>query len=265
MYYTKSPVKTPQKHRYRNMQSLPASPQVYHYKTEKLRSPRSVTSSRPISLLTDSFQSNVKTLQRRTNMVRNLDNDFSPKKDDIGINKLCETIDEQQKRLEVKENEIFGKERTWCSGDNVQSVPDYGMGITNLLYNETKSKNLNMEKTIEENSSESTPLTVKNYDQVHSNALNVLNLHKEMLNASSSSEGEENVRKIQRKYELKSLTSDVGLLSLTDIWKKSQNSDDMRNILQKFEEEKLRREVGYYYLLINLYFVIFFPVSIVNS
>lgn len=222
----------------------------------------------------DTFLSRVKTIQR-INAVRNLEKDFisgSP------------TIDTEKPKLDTKQNKTEGSEpvlsrgKTWQVGDTKESIPDLGLGLRDTLYKyadgdhisvkyrpdqfSTQSSTANESLTsidrysASEGSSDSTQITAfQDYSKqksslldnpIHSNALNVLNMHKQLLEDSAK---KNNMKSKVREQKYRStntvVSDDLGLVNLADIWNQNSDLNPIR-AAQKLQEEKLRRQVFIY-------------------
>ncbi|XP_050294210.1 rho-associated protein kinase 1 isoform X3 [Anthonomus grandis grandis] len=175
LYQPSSTQSTPQKMQERiQINSLPNTPSINRYSPKKsnikFSSPQqncqlSKKQSEEVEVLheIDTFISNVKTIQR--NAVRNLQKDFGnigsrkdPTVSDRTTSQSCDKdvretlaqLDRQSERL-VENGEPFRNElvedriekvAAWQCGNNVNSVPDYGAGVRDLLYKTDQPKNL---------------------------------------------------------------------------------------------------------------------------
>lgn len=231
----------------------------------------------------DTFLSKVKTIQR-INAARNLEREFNdvgiPRSERNEVGDKLPDFDQpkvnenyrQQVESKFTEPTIL-KEKTWRQGDNKESVPDYGMGIRENLYKERPKSNkpkISYKKPTEFNnsaindswtsadkypssdsSSESTQITAyDNYvsllsPDLHSNALNVLNLHKQLLKNEPQKVNAKGKTKELKPRGANTLSDNLGLLSLADIWRTSSQAvhSNPSQLLQKLQEEKLRRQV----------------------
>lgn len=85
-------------------------------------------------------------------------------------------------------------------------------------------------------------------DPIHANALNILNMHKELTENSAKKTSKIYEKDHRKKKSIHSTVNEnLGLLSLADIW--STSSSQMLNLnpsqlVQKLQEEKLRRQVN---------------------
>ncbi|XP_066262440.1 putative leucine-rich repeat-containing protein DDB_G0290503 isoform X2 [Euwallacea similis] len=348
LYQPWSTQSTPQKpHEKIQLNSLPNSPSTHIAKKSMVKfntpqkslpsllSKRSPTEETEVLNEIDTFISNVKSIQRN-HAVRNLESAFSnlenkqisskPNKDIGNTGKLLhgekdvkESVSEPNKQLEkmYKEklennavpSERFSKVNAWQCGDNIESVPDYGAGIRDLLYKQKKVKDIpirqshvqpifqassstttNINSTITSfnesspGSSESTQLTAYNrlnkqgginkfsqelfqrkvvqpenderqnlestdfakvceernellQSPLHDNALAALNMHKQLLENSNLISNDE---KLQKKRNINTLSDNLALLNLADIWGTGQVP--ATTLAQKVQEEKLRRQ-----------------------
>ncbi|CAH1119258.1 unnamed protein product [Phaedon cochleariae] len=248
-------------------------------KTYKIRSPQKnyeTQSTKPKSkedspMLNeiDSFLSKVKTIQR-LNAVRNLEFDLN----------ACQENQRDLTENNIKECEEISaaKVNTWQSGDRKESVPDLHTGVRDILYQPGDSFTEQFRKEshlpdssiannsassfdrypLSDSSTDSTQVTAykKNYSRddllrspLHSNALSILNVHKQLQDAAHESSG----RNRNREHKQRSantivdktdylLDQNLGLLKLADIW--STNSKvhlSESHLSQKLQEEKLRR------------------------
>ncbi|CAH1961603.1 unnamed protein product [Acanthoscelides obtectus] len=217
----------------------------------------------------DTFLSKVRTI-KRLNAVRSLEKDFNRdfnSNDSLGTKSSKEVTDvmaelkKQQENLEAlapnKEPEAV-KGKTWQAGDVKDSVPDYSMGVRDTLYDcgepttlkkiYNDSLNTSADKyPSSDSSSEPTQMTAFKRpskssllsNPLHSHALDILNLHKQVQ--------EDSEKKVKKKNKIKSgqgLTDNFGLLSLADIW--GSNSQLLQcsqaQLSQKLKEENLRRQ-----------------------
>lgn len=232
----------------------------------------------------DTFLSKVKTIQRinaARNLERDFNDIGNARGEKNTGDRFRGDYNEQQNKISEshrQQNEpkfaepVIAKEKAWRQGDNKASVPDYGMGVRESLYKEhskskkpkTNYKNLTEynNSTINDSwtsvdrypssdsSSESTQITAyDNYvsllsPELHTNALNVLNMHKQLKNESQKV----NVKSKAKDLKLRSantLSDNLGLLSLADIWNANSHGahSNPSQLLQKLQEEKLRRQV----------------------
>ncbi|KAK4881020.1 hypothetical protein RN001_004339 [Aquatica leii] len=156
--YRGSTQTTPQKPNHR-INSLPTTPNIRHTPKSKTRLRYNDKKNQSETLdEIDAFISNVKTIQKFQS-ARNLSIPFSnlqvadqseedvPQRMNLNdVNHMLKNVESHQKDIEsrFKENEIesqkneptFFKEVTWQEGDTVHSVPNRGMGMRNLLYND---------------------------------------------------------------------------------------------------------------------------------
>ncbi|XP_018580065.1 synaptonemal complex protein 1 isoform X2 [Anoplophora glabripennis] len=265
-----------------NIEKFSSSKSIRATRDFKSSSPRSARRTSPdvtpvrdsqTSSEIDTFLSKVKTIQR-INASRNLDREFG----DVGIPRTDKNedmdrfrgdFDQHYKDKQRTEPEpVITKEKTWRQGDNKESVPDYGMGMRENLYKEhsrqSKPKaNFKKPPTINDSwtsmdkypssdsSSDSTQITAYMKERsnlfspdLHSNALNVLNMHKQLLETESQKLKMKAKAKEPKPRSANTLSDNLGLLSLADIW--STNShlahSNPTQLLQKLQEEKLRRQ-----------------------
>ncbi|KAJ8920372.1 hypothetical protein NQ315_005237 [Exocentrus adspersus] len=276
LYMSQSTQSTPQKpHTKFKLNSLPSSPYVDKFSPSKpTRTARDFKTSSPkdtrrlspdatpvrdgqVLNEIDTFLSKVKTIQR-INAARNLEREFG----DGGI-----------PRGEKHEEPVVTKEATWRQGDNKESVPDYGMGMRDNLYKDrakannpgdiykkqTNSLTNDSWTSIDrypssDSSSESTQITAyNNYKkersdlispQLHTHALNSINMHKKLLEGETQKLDSRNKVKDPKPRGTNTLSDNLGLLSLADIWSKNSHlvHSNPSQLLQKLQEEKFRRQ-----------------------
>ncbi|KAF5291970.1 hypothetical protein FQR65_LT11370 [Abscondita terminalis] len=141
--------------------SLPTTPNVRYSSTSKLTSSNGKNKQNETLDEIDAFISNVKTIQRFQS-ARNLSTQFNnlhlmdQSEDNVphrmnlnDINEMLENVECQQRdienKLKEKESELdiqkdeaaCFKEVKWKQGDNIDSVPNRGMGMRDLLYGES--------------------------------------------------------------------------------------------------------------------------------
>ncbi|KAJ8937465.1 hypothetical protein NQ314_011854 [Rhamnusium bicolor] len=170
------------------------------------------------------------------------------------------------------------KEKIWREGENKDSVPDYGAGVRETLYRDQGTDNNEINKDykkqtkfdqstttdswvsldkypLSDSSTDSTQLTAYNkYNKcrndllnspLHSNALNVLNMHKQLLENGAQKKDTKNKIRERKSRQTDSVDDNVmGLLSLADIWNKNSVMlhSNPPQLLPKLQEEKLRRQ-----------------------
>ncbi|XP_030759827.1 putative leucine-rich repeat-containing protein DDB_G0290503 isoform X2 [Sitophilus oryzae] len=169
LYQPNSTQSTPQKAREKiKLNSLPNSPNVnlrQRYSV-KFKSPQrnSLNKEDNPEILSeiDTFISNVKTIERN-NTVRNLGNEFNSMGDkqlqrnvlngDINRRPLNQSVNKdvkdtvdlirrqseqnvRQEHLNNQHSDNIAKVTTWRCGDDIRSVPDYGAGVRDTLYNQ---------------------------------------------------------------------------------------------------------------------------------
>lgn len=250
------------------------------------------------------FITNVKTIQR-INTSKNIDEPSSSNMKRLGagdVNRLIDKLESQEKQTE--------KRSTWDCGDNINTVPDYGMGMRQNMYNKqptnlnspekpfqksaaTKLTSANKEvpseaslqtpsdQYIDERSLSSTDSTqttalynlkypnrpVDRLDHsppseiIHSNALRAIDLHNKLLNRSISPSFQDagfdrSPKKYSQHYDSSGEPEcvplrNLKLLSLRDLWSQKESSSDVVEATSclsvKLEEEKLRRQVRFYF------------------
>ncbi|VEN64702.1 unnamed protein product [Callosobruchus maculatus] len=216
----------------------------------------------------DTFLSKVRTIQR-LNAVRSLEKDFNKdftsneslgKKSSKEVTDVMAELKRQQEKLDsspIKEY-VAMKEKTWQPGDIKNSVPDYNMGVQNTMYDhgdpthKADIHNDSLDTSADrypssDSSSDPTQMTAFKRPSktnlltspLHSHALDILNLHKQVQ--------EDSEKRVKKKSKTKSglgLNDNFGLLSLADIW--SSNSQLLQcsqaQLTQKLKEENLRRQ-----------------------
>ncbi|XP_060526547.1 CAP-Gly domain-containing linker protein 1 isoform X2 [Cylas formicarius] len=232
VYQPGSAQSTPQKPRTKcKLNSLPASPNVEHYSPRKcsmrMRSPQKGEGPNVDSKMLneiDNFISNAKTIHR-SQAARNLEESYGTKQQPIQLHKM-------DSRINVQEPQIV-KENTWSCGDNIISKHNSNFGPRDEVGDESS-----------DSSSESTQLTAYNkYGEsepvhVNLNAMNALSMHRKLMDQKIASE---EVR-LPKKRGIHTLTSDMGLLNLADIWGSENLSKSPTKLKQKLKEEKLRRQ-----------------------
>lgn len=214
----------------------------------------------------DTFLSKVKSIQR-ISAVRNLENDFNT----FGSVKSGER---SQNSGNLREEPSCMK-KTWQCGDNKDSVPDYGTGMRDLLYNDKLKENklysnnthsnypLNdsiqsAEKNFTDSSSDSTLITAYGRSKpsktnlltnpIHSNAVNILNMHKKLVEDSSHKISSNDIYKEHKRKARGTIVGDnfgaeLGLMNLADIWNaNAYDSLTASQFTQKLQEEKYRRQ-----------------------
>ncbi|KAG5895372.1 hypothetical protein JTB14_029596 [Gonioctena quinquepunctata] len=183
---------------------------------------------------------------------------------------------EDERMLVSTEEPVSARKTTWQSGDDIHSVPDLGKGVREAIHkgcdrekgqrypqhisslNSTNNSLSSFDKyPLSDSSTDSTQLT--RYERqkrsrtdltsspLHSNALSILNMHKQLLEDSAQ---KRNDRGRAREHKQRShntiansLGRNLGLLSLADIWSNnSQIQLDESQLSQKLQEEKLRRQ-----------------------
>ncbi|XP_019763261.2 girdin isoform X3 [Dendroctonus ponderosae] len=77
------------------------------------------------------------------------------------------------------------------------------------------------------------------HSPLHDNALSILNMHKQLLENSKVASKDERVPK---KRGINTLSNNMGLLSLADIWDSNRVSQSPSKLTQKIQEERLRRQ-----------------------
>lgn len=177
------------------------------------------------------------------------------------------------------------KQKFWQAGDNRESVPDYGYGVRDQLLPQREKSlfndmyqsgdqnyvsgdhNLNLSsltnnsfasesRYIDSESSTSDTISqvtaFKNFnksqvsnDPIHTNALKILNEHKQLTENNAKKTLKKSQREI-RSSKQSELNENLKLLNLADIWN-TTNSQILQlsssQLLQKIHEEKLRRQV----------------------
>lgn len=229
----------------------------------------------------DTFLSRVKTIQR-INAVRNLDKDFNASGVATNEKTNGNKVEIQQMKMECNEP-ILTKERTWLLGATKEAVPDLGVGVRDTLYKynndrdqisvkfhpdqfSTQSSIANESLTsidrysVSDCSSDSTRVTAfQDYSKcksspvdntINSNALNVLHMHKKLLEDSAK---RINAKNKGREHKVKSsntiVNDNLGLVNLADIWNRSTSDLNYVQASQKLQEEKLRRQVLEFFVL----------------
>ncbi|CAH1164824.1 unnamed protein product [Phyllotreta striolata] len=226
------------------LSSLPNSPNIdrFNYERKNFNSKFTDDSAlnskhardQPINEV-DTFLSKVKSIQRLST-VRNLENDF-----------------DNYKTTKPKE-EPYALKTTWQCGDNKDSVPDYGMGMRDALYDNDKLKSDNFDslsppdrhRSFSDSSTDSTLTTAyaksksnrtDSQDPIHFNALKAIDMHKKLMEESSVK------RTPYKKKSRSSVGEELGLMNLADIWgNKGRANLNVPELMQKLQEEKCRRQ-----------------------
>ncbi|KAJ8977174.1 hypothetical protein NQ317_003114, partial [Molorchus minor] len=213
----------------------------------------------------DTFLSKVKTIQR-INASRGLEKEFD--ENNTGRNEN----NSEEKEIKNNPEVLAEKEQTWRQGDNRESVPDYGTGARDTLYtncmqdksqsdykdgnnfvNKVAQGTTKTWETVDRYSDSSSDLTQTTaYDKfskyqgdlltspIHTNALNIINMHKKLLENEAPIVG---LNKNQQSLVSNTIGDgdNLALLSLADIWNSNSLKLNSSQMSQKFQEEHMRR------------------------
>ncbi|XP_056634825.1 repetitive organellar protein [Diorhabda sublineata] len=213
----------------------------------------------------DTFLSKVKTIQR-INAARNLEMDF---------NDYSHVKTGQSPPIEKKEP---SKSKTSQFGDTNESIHEYESDISpnkvkeRELDNKTsidKDLGVNLDFTQDflrynhipsytDSSSDSTQITAYNrprgsgkanlmINPIHSNALNVLNVHKKLLEDSSRKVKSKETYADHKQRSKNTIVGDnlgtqLSLMNLADIWNANNHTLTKTQLTQKLQEEKYKRQ-----------------------
>lgn len=223
----------------------------------------------------DEFISNVKTIER---INKGKEYDAARRRLDVeDINKLIQKLENED------EKQGATKVATWKCGDNADSVPDYGTGMKYVMYKDRDVKEANEEKTSAKTTSplsknkkpsQKTITTTDSYiteevrsatssEDTQTTALHYVKSAPEISQLPPENFTRENKVTLTYKRDVRqnfpgSYAGDavkssvpsidsLKLLSLRDLWNQKEggeyNAGEKTRLLQKLEEEKLRRQV----------------------
>lgn len=151
-----------------------------------------------------------------------------------------------------QENELSHKEKiTHFQTDNEKDFSNDYPHLSSFTNQTLTDRYTNSESSTSESFSHIT--TLKNYskhelltDPIHTNALNILNMHKQLTEKSTRKSSKIHEDNRPKKPNNSTVDDNLGLLSLADIWNATSSQMLHLNpsqIIQKFQEEKLRRQV----------------------